>query len=511
MPYTPHTPIRGSSRGNANDLARWANDRGCLRPNDVQQYLDTVYDLAPRLDLNPDVVVAQSILETSENGSPWASHWWRESVNPAGIGITGDKVQNLASRDFGNGEAAARAHLLHLSLYVHGKTVPDGFTTSEDPRWDAAIQAGYAGIATTLDDLVGTWAEDAVEPNDPLTYADKIAARLDAMEDAGLLAGTGRPDPHTPQIPDGYTEYEWPGLENPVYLPDWIDVELKIIPKKKGWTSGIPSNAHVKTSWHDTGNDKTNADDEWAFANNGRPGVAAASYNGIFDDRKVIICQRFDELVGHAGNDEACRTSYAFEQAWGWDRENPVDFEKSLEVGAAVHAAVCVAKGWKVDTALVQHNYWPQGPKGEHKNCPGQIRRKNIWSTVVKETAAAAERVRGFPKDPGPKYPAPSPIPALDAISSSEGIAPFRVHDPSTDTTYIWVGDRARATQKTGRYRTEDIDGDRVGPDIRQGEEFDVDFMYSHGGEWWFYTPYGTRIREADVERIRDYKGAEEA
>ena len=515
MSFSSQTPIRGTARGHAEAIYEWARAQGCKRPSHVRHYLETVYELAPRLNLNPDVMVAQSVLETSEGGAPWASRWWQERCNPAGIGITGSKLQNEASRDFKNGEAAARAHLLHLSLYVHGDAVPDGFETSEDPRWNAAIEAGYAGIATTLDDLTDRWAKDN-------RYAEKIAERLGSMEEAGLLGtapSSSRPEtpsshghslPKRPAVPSGYTRYDWPGLENPVYLPDWIKVEIRLIPKKQGWTSGIPSKAHVKTTWHDTGNPNSNADGEWDFANNGRPGAAAASYNGVFDDRKVIITQRFDELVGHARNDQACRTSYAFEQAWG----GKINFAKSVEVGCAVHGAVCAAKGWEVDTALVQHNHWPQGPKGEHKNCPGQIRGKNIWSTVVKQASIAAATARaaagggGQPVDP---FPSPIPVPVLDEISSSAGLAPFRVHDPATDITYIWLGDRARAIQSTGRYQTEDVEGERVGPDVKQGEEFDVDFIYEHGGEWWFYTPFGTRIREQDVERIRDNKGSEEA
>ena len=75
------------------------------------------------------------------------------------------------SRDFGNGEAAARAHLLHLHLYVSGATVPPGFLATEDPRWDAAVAAGFGGVATTLTDLTNRWAIDS-------EYAEKIAGRI---------------------------------------------------------------------------------------------------------------------------------------------------------------------------------------------------------------------------------------------------------------------------------------------------------------------------------------------
>ena len=507
MPFTPQTPIRGSARGTAAALSSWAESRGCKRKEDVRRYLETVYQLAPELGLNADVVAGQSILETSMNGAPWASHWWQERCNPAGIGITGDPVQNARSRDFRDGEGAARAHLLHLHLYVNGATVPTGFQTSEDPRWDAAIAAGFGGIVATLADLTNRWAVDD-------RYAEKIAARLDELERAELLRELGRepapgPEPRPrpePQPATGFVRHDWPGLDDPVFLPDWIDVEIKLIPKQKGWTSGIASNAHAKTTWHDTGNENSNADGEWTWANGGRKGADPGSYNGVFDDRKLIITQRFDELVGHARNNEGNRTSYAFEQAWGGN----VDFAKSVEVGCAVHAAVCVAKGWEVDTALVQHHFWPR-PDGTFKNCPGQIRRKNIWSQVVRDASAAAARVRGLAGESGPPpervFADPSPIAVLDAVSSSEGVAPARIHDPSSGITFIWVGDRVRAAQPTGRFKFADASSDRVGPDIEVGEDFDVDFLFEHDDTWWYYMPTGARIQADDVERVSDTKG----
>ena len=175
MAFTVDTPLSGSPRGSADAFFTWAVNNGCRRQDDVRAYLDTVYTLAPQLDLNPDIVVVQSIHETSENGAPWASHWWQQRCNPAGIGITGDPNDNEASRDFANGVAAARAHLLHLHLYANGANVPDGFDKSEDPRWDAAIAAGFAGIANILKDLTGRWGVD------PL-YGDKIAGHLTDFE-----------------------------------------------------------------------------------------------------------------------------------------------------------------------------------------------------------------------------------------------------------------------------------------------------------------------------------------
>ena len=290
-----------------------------------------------------------------------------------------------------------------------------------------------------------------------------------------------------------------PGLDKPLYLPDDIPVEVKIIPARGNWWRGGKTIGHTKTTWHDTGNPKTNADAEYRWAAGGRQGGVPGGYNGIFDDRKIIITQPFDEVVGHAGNSTGNRTAYAFEQAWG----GSVDFARSLEVGYALHGAVIAAKGWETDTALVQHHYW----SGKH--CPGQIRNRGLWSAVVKgvtEAASAAKRAASPDTPaPGPAWAKPAIIPELDAISKSEGIAPFFVDGGGARWT--WVGDRVRVIKPTKRYQRANMSAESVGPDLKVGEEFDLDWVTNYEGADWGYTPWGTRILMADVERISDTKG----
>jgi hypothetical protein len=500
MPFTSSTPIRGKACGSAASVVAWAANRGCKRPDDVRRYVDTVYALAPALDLNPDVIVAQSILETSEGGAPWASQWWQKRCNPAGIGITGDPVQNDLSRDFRDGQAAARAHLLHLYLYVHGDAVPDGFDKAEDPRWDAAIDAKFARVATTLGDLTNRWAKDD-------RYGDKIAERLTALEAAGLLSETPTPTEPEKEIPRmALKAYDVPGLDNPLVLPDDIQVEIKIITHER-FRSFITSNAHTKTTFHDTGNPNTTADGEWTWANNGRQGAGVGGYNGIFDSRKIIITQPFDEVVWAAGTPEGNRTSYHFEMAYGGGQ----DLSRVLEVGYALHGALCAAKGWEVDTALVKHQYW------YGKWCPAQILNRGIWSQVVSRTTAAAAASRGAiggggrggagggQPDPRPTYAKPAIIAELDEISMSEGMAPPSV--VAAGTRWFWVGDRVQVTaDSTPRLQRASLEANRVGPDLKHGEEFDVDWIAEYEGNLWYYTPYGTRIFVADTERVRDLK-----
>lgn len=192
--------------------------------------------------------------------------------------------------------------------------------------------------------------------------------------------------------------HHWPGLSAPVYLPADIPVEVRLITNRRfrANENGIvlKSNAHTRTTWHDTSNPNTDAEREWRWADNGREGAGVGGYNGIFDDRKVIITQRFDEVVWAAGTGPGNRTSYAFEQAWGAGG----DYERQLHIGAAVHGGLIAAKGWSIG-ALVQHNFW------YGKNCPRQARARGAWPRIVRLTQASAAAARAAADGGGTMYP----------------------------------------------------------------------------------------------------------
>ena len=324
--YTPDTRIDGASQGSPKAWYVWANELGCERPEDVKQYLETVYEVAPKCDLKAEAIVTQSIHETSMNGVPWASHWWKSRCNPAGIGITGDPAQNNASRVFKNGREAALAHIVHVYLYVKGTQLPAGLDPSMDPRWaGAAGVSGLPGNRKTLrsfgsDGNPITWA---VDPK----YGEKWAGWLNTTEP--LFEGVVVPPDTGEESPmAGYTAHDWshigfPG--KPVMLPDWIEVQIKIIPSSTpGWTSGQKLRGQTSVTWHDTGNDNSSALSEWGWAaGGGRAGInSPGSYNGIWDKNRIVIAQRFDELVGHAGVPSGNRTSRTMTSK-GSSRSNP--------------------------------------------------------------------------------------------------------------------------------------------------------------------------------------------
>ena len=181
-------PVRGTV-----GRARWhALHYGARRPAEVGDYLREVYRLAPQVGIDPALVVAQSNLETDT----WRTGYWADHLNPAGIGITHD---GAASFTWANGVDAARGQIVHLYLYAVGK-IPAGHPLHPykplDPRYDAAVSAGYAGIAETIDDLSRRWATDP-------DYGRKIAGRAnDLFVRHRLLALTGTPNANDPALAD---------------------------------------------------------------------------------------------------------------------------------------------------------------------------------------------------------------------------------------------------------------------------------------------------------------------
>ncbi len=303
-----------------------------------------------------------------------------------------------------------------------------------------------------------------------------------------------------------YVAHQWPGLKNPVHLPSTLKASVQLIPPTTpGWWAGVASTRQTTYTQHFTGNMNSSAASErkWA-ADGGRAGIGSSgSYQLIVDGTQVIVTQRFDEAAGHAANTTGNYTSYACEMAIHGG------YEAAFQNAAHVAAGVIVAKGWQVDTALLQHWNWLRSD-GTQKNCPSIIRGKGDWSrfvaTVTKHAAAIRVHLAGGKTtDPTPTYAAPVVIPELDAVSKRHGLAPSFVD--ASGTRWFFVGDRVRTRTATGRFQRASKDAARVGPDLKPGEEFDLDWVTDYEGAVWGYTPYGTRIFIADVERISDTKG----
>lgn len=88
---------------------------------DYQNYIKTIFEIAPSLGLDPSILVAQSAHETGDmTGHPWRSTYWLNDANPAGIGIwkSGAPTPFSIMQDGKPGRLAALIHLAEMYVRV---------------------------------------------------------------------------------------------------------------------------------------------------------------------------------------------------------------------------------------------------------------------------------------------------------------------------------------------------------------------------------------------------------
>lgn len=536
MTYAKDTPILGEGKLNPREVADWAVANGAVQEASLREYLDMVYALAPQVGLNPDVVAAQSHLET--NG--WTSLWWDRRRNPAGIGITGDPEQNAQSATF-DGRSAALAHLAHLYLYARGDMIPEPLSAADDPRWDNAVEAGYAGIAKTLDDLNGKWAIDP--END---YGGKIARRMQQMEDAGLLHGSrptegggspvafkkpyvilvsghrqttdgGSPTErsYTDDLARAYTEV----FRAAGYKADWWQRDLD--------NDSLPdmTQGSLDTTARGVGKAIANADAELVLM-----------YDLHFDGGTSVVHSIVPDVTGlrsaYAGGAPAVDTA----------SNNTLDCSLAAEISAELSRTLNLPiypvrrlgiKGVmsERDTGVGLQGYRlammggtaPYRMKAarlviEHAGY-NQTTAITDWANKsAKAALRATERVleaRGGPVDGGGQPdPVPDPGDFAPAIPTP-ALQPYVAAGTLVKTPpaivvgeegeYVYVGHRVKAIRTTARRQESTADSEKVGVDVTEGTSFIVLFAHrTADGAWWYITGWWSHFPVVDTEVVSE-------
>ena len=163
MTYTKGTPILGSGTVSAAAIQAWYAARGpvaasvyapdkAYRPAPLTIGADMVA-ICAEWGVNHDIVAAQ----ISKESAYWQSAIVRDKNNPSGLGAVNDNAYQGAVT-FATAYEGIRATVAHLLVYAVG----DGVWAGYDPRFKAARDAGYLGIAPTLAGLDGRWASPGV-------------------------------------------------------------------------------------------------------------------------------------------------------------------------------------------------------------------------------------------------------------------------------------------------------------------------------------------------------------
>jgi hypothetical protein len=532
--YDKNTPIAGKGSGDPIKIVDWAIKNGAVGHADLKQYVNTVYTLAPKLGLNPDVVIGQSHLETDG----WKSEWWKNRRNPAGIGITGDPDQNNQSATF-TGETAALAHLVHLYLYNQGEDLPDFLDAKMDPRWDNAVKAGYAGVAHDLDDLNQRWA---IDPED--AYGEKIAGRMNQMVTAGLIGqGTGGSDmpfkkPYVILVAGHRSTRDGGNPTERSYTDDLAKAYCDVFRA-----------AGYKADWYQRDLDKDSLPD---MTEGGLDtvalGVAKAianadaelvlMYDLHFDGANSVVHAIPPDCVGlrtaYAGGAPAVDTAVNNTLDTNLAAEISAELASALGLGIyparrlgikgvmserdtrvgsqgsrlAMHAASAPYR-MKSARLVIEHAGYDQTTKiadWANKSAKAALRATNrvleARGGPIGEEPGGGEEPIPDPTEFGPIGPTPSLQPYVAAGTLIKAPPAVVVGE---EGEYVYVGHRVKAIRNTPRRQGSHADSPKVGVDVVEGTTFIVLFAHrTSDGSWWYITGWWSHFPVTDTEVVSE-------
>jgi hypothetical protein len=372
MPIRPSDPIAGKSRGTAAQLNTYAASIGAKRMTDVRLFSAELESLCndPTIGFDFAILGAHSAVETGDEkrGGGWLSDAWEEWLNPAGIGITDGELE---IKPYRNGTEAARAYVVHMYLYVRG-LIPKGHRLepyiSLDPRYDDAIEKGYAGIARVLSDLQGRWWTN---PRGTAAICDRGLSIWPNLPDANAKGGT-------------MALYRVAGLTTPIELPVPLIVDL-IPTEQTNQRPGIKRQTPGYWVQHETGNPDPGAGAAMhsRYLDQGAPnqyGVSQKlSYHFTVDSGVIYQKIPIDEVTWQAadGDGQGNMSGISCELCI-----NPESDKATARHNAeALAGGVMRALGMGVDR-VKRHWDFNSGSTDRH-HCPDLMMSEGYWPTFV--------------------------------------------------------------------------------------------------------------------------------
>lgn len=555
--------IIGKSRVTADDAYAYAVSVGAYDLPFLREMFDEYERLCDKYGFAFEYVVGQSKNETGA----WSRNNpnWRDKHNPAGLAITNSQNLSLIYR---RGRDAARAHIAHLYVYRFGAIPEDtelhDYIDLDGHYWEAVNGINsvsgkpFAGSVRTIADFNnnGTWA--LLDRNNTPTGSLNVYGTRILNDTRAVFGELPDQQPFDPPVDTPSTDPEpIPGEQEPPVAtynydngvpPDYEDYEVSDAIKFAGWidpddhfiaavvlhsaygglvgSTGWFQDGHALTDYM-VGNsfDGPKLDGElrrfndpygdryaWASGPVSNPIDDAAKFLEIFGPNKEVV-NMFTTAI-----ERSCAAVVA---------TNPVTEKEHAKRCAVIayHAnrygkrvkALTGKDGFTCDTFPLipgENNrsfliYHGEINSGKRNTCPDPLVRKTIDRIIADVRVILAGWQKGtttippqVPPEQMPTYAPVKPIPALQVYKDKDAAPSFVTVGSDR---FVFVNDRVRATKQTPRYQTANTDGDKIGPDIEKGLEFAVLWLFwDEKGEPWFISPYWTRIRANDTERIAD-------
>ena len=289
-------------------------------------------------------------------------------------------------------------------------------------------------------------------------------------------------------------------------------VKTKLIPKWRTLNRpGIKASRPRRSVQHGNGNPNSTAAGEANYLFNGAGG-RQASYHSAADDLGVYVMVPADEVTWQAADGSGPGNLRGFSCELVEDRHiwaDPKRRARCIEINAEWMGRVAA----RLDIAKPEQ-HWDfnfNNPPSHRHDCPNQLRHVDgAWDTYVslwhRYKAEEERAMQGKPPAPtpapAPGYAAPVQIDALLATDLKKGDTAEGIIT-ADGTEFVFVADVVEARRDTPRLRN--ASGTEViGPPIKKGERFVVAWVFKFGEEFFYLTPFWTRVKYEDTKRVSD-------
>lgn len=301
-------------------------------------------------------------------------------------------------------------------------------------------------------------------------------------------------------------------------VPSKHPVQKNITPlhprNRPGWKLDL-TRGNLFLIIHETGSPGSPAKNEIAYLQNQEARDRQASYHLSVDPSGIWQGIPLDEVAFHAGDgcndmalDYGCYRSIAIETCVG------IDDPATRRVLAECIARLCAsdpAFDWgsgktrgKFDIDhLAQHNW----VSDEGKNCPERIRNSGFWPTLM--TWVDDAWVVFGNGQPVPE-PVPVPTPTPTPTYAERRKPPKWTGKDVKRGSNVWRAVNRVVTvinpEGTPRLQSATLKAKRVGPKLKYGEDFVINWKVQNSGGEYVVTASGTTVRAEDVSPDIDFE-----
>lgn len=480
MVATAQDLVLGVSQITVEQIVAYAVNHGAQRPVFIKIYFTKLRELCVKYIIRFEVLVGQWADETDIG----LSDLWINKGNPAGIGALGDVggPTTYIGITYNTGEESAYGHFIHFHVYIKGP-IPDELLPYKkfDPRYQAALDAGFAGIVKVIDDLSGRWA---MNPN----YGVQIAGHMDAAFPGLKPPGAPVYSTDIPGLPGGNLETMYPVKK------------LILETYKTNNRPGIIASEPRRSVQHGNGNPYSTAQAEARYLYNGAEG-RQASYHSTVDDKEVWVMIPINEVTWQAADGSGPGNMNGFSNEMVEDSalwSDPARRNRVIHNGADFMGRVAARLHIAIPEQHWDFNY--NNPPSERHDCPNKLRYVYIngrlaWD-IYKEQwyAAKADELEKMGEELPPVYVirrVPPPYTGDDVQWKLPNGTTILLRACSRNYTVI--------VTETPRLQVFSSTGPQVGPPLKKGEKFKAVYRATNGTVTYVVTEIGTVIRAAHL------------